>query len=45
VAVKNPEMDRLFQRVKVGTPVTIVGADGGDGRLATLIDRHRSGSR
>jgi len=41
VAVRNTEMDRIFQHVRVGTPVTIVGGDGGDGRLAGLVDRHR----
>ena len=25
VALRNPDMDRLFEQVQVGTPVTIVG--------------------
>lgn len=44
VAVTNREMDKIFKRVKVGTPVTIVGGTGGDGRLASLVDRHQKQS-
>lgn len=36
VALANPEMDDLFRRVAVGTPVTIIGADGGEGRFTTV---------
>ncbi len=42
VAVRNPEMDDLFRRVGVGTPVTIVGGDGGGGTYTALVRRHRS---
>jgi lipoprotein-anchoring transpeptidase ErfK/SrfK len=45
VAVTNPEIDRIFRLVKVGTPVTIVGGNGGDGTLAELVDRHRDKSK
>jgi len=40
VAVTNPEMDDLFRRVSVGTPVTIVGSDT-YGPIAEFADRHR----
>jgi L,D-peptidoglycan transpeptidase YkuD (ErfK/YbiS/YcfS/YnhG family) len=48
VAISNAEMDDLFGRVRVGTPVTIVGGDGKDGRFSDLyrslahhVDRSR----
>jgi hypothetical protein len=40
VAVTNPEIDDLFRRVSVGTPVTIVGSDT-HGPIAEFADRHR----
>jgi lipoprotein-anchoring transpeptidase ErfK/SrfK len=36
VALPNREMDDLFARVGVGTPVTIVGGDGNGGRFTEL---------
>jgi hypothetical protein len=30
-------MDHLFARVGVGTPVTIVGGDGKDGRFSSIV--------
>ena len=36
VALSNRDMDDLFRRVAVGTPVTIVGAEDSAGRFATL---------
>jgi hypothetical protein len=36
VALSNPDMDHLFARVEVGTPVTIVGGDGRDGPFSDL---------
>lgn len=39
VAVTNTEMDELFRMVRVGTPVTIVGADGTDGAFSSLARR------
>jgi lipoprotein-anchoring transpeptidase ErfK/SrfK len=36
VALANADMDHLFARVGVGTPVTIIGSDGGNGRFSTL---------
>jgi len=48
VAISNADMDHLFGRVGVGTPVTIVGGDGKDGRFSDLyrslahhVDRSR----
>lgn len=41
VALSNDDMDDLFSRVRLGTPVTIVGGDGSGGwasELATRID-------
>ncbi len=38
VALSNADMDDLFRRVAVGTPVTIVGGDG-DGAFADLVRR------
>lgn len=40
VAVTNPEIEDLFGRVSVGTPVTIVGSDT-YGPIAEFADRHR----
>jgi lipoprotein-anchoring transpeptidase ErfK/SrfK len=40
VALTNPEMDDLFRRVGVGTPVTIVGSDS-YGPIADFVRRHR----
>lgn len=39
VAVTNPQMDQLFQLVRVGTPVTIVGGDGSNGSFSSLVER------
>ena len=41
VAVSNRDMDDLFSRVSVGTPVTIVGGDG-TGIYARLARQHAS---
>ncbi|MEQ9398308.1 MAG: L,D-transpeptidase [Longimicrobiales bacterium] len=40
VAVTNPEMDDLFRRVEVGTPVTVVGSLG-EGTFSALARRLR----
>jgi murein L,D-transpeptidase YafK len=40
VAVINSDMDDLFRRVTVGTPVTIVGSDS-YGPIAEFADRHK----
>ena len=40
VALTNPEMDDLFRRVDVGTPVTIVGSDT-YGPIAEFVRRNR----
>ncbi len=37
VALSNKDIDDLFARVKVGTPVTIVGGDGGGGVFSDAI--------
>jgi L,D-peptidoglycan transpeptidase YkuD (ErfK/YbiS/YcfS/YnhG family) len=37
VAVSNEHMDKLFARVRVGTPVTIVGGRGEGGVFSTLV--------
>jgi hypothetical protein len=42
VAVSNREMDDLFGRVGVGTPVTIVGSDGDGGLFVHLMRQHES---
>ncbi len=42
VAVTNREMDDLFNRVGVGTPVTIVGSDGTAGAFTTVLRSHAS---
>lgn len=41
VAVTNEEMDDLFRRVGVGSPVTIVGSDGHGGTLTDLARPER----
>jgi lipoprotein-anchoring transpeptidase ErfK/SrfK len=43
VALANPDMDDLFRRAGVGTPVTIVGGDG-QGVFARLVREHGSAS-
>lgn len=43
VALANPDMDDLFRRAGVGTPVTIVGGDG-RGVFAQLVREHVSQS-
>jgi L,D-peptidoglycan transpeptidase YkuD (ErfK/YbiS/YcfS/YnhG family) len=45
VAVSNGDMDDVFRRAKVGTPVTIVGSNARRGELATLAERHEQGSK
>jgi lipoprotein-anchoring transpeptidase ErfK/SrfK len=42
VALSNHDMDDLFPRVGVGTPVTIVGGDGDGGTYTELVRRHRA---
>ena len=42
VALSNSEMEDLFARVDVGTPVTIVGGDGNGGTFTRLVETHRS---
>ena len=44
VAISNRDMDDLFPRVGVGTPVTIVGGDGDGGTYTQLVRRHRATS-
>jgi len=39
VALSNRDLDDLFSRVSVGTPVTIVGGDGGSGKFSDLARR------
>jgi hypothetical protein len=39
VALSNPDMDDLYDRVRVGTRVTIVGGDGRDGAFSDLLAR------
>jgi lipoprotein-anchoring transpeptidase ErfK/SrfK len=43
VALANPDMDDLFRRAGVGTPVTIVGGDG-QGVFARLVRDHGNGA-
>ena len=43
VALANDDMDDLFSRVGVGTPVTIVGGDGRDGAFSDLLARATNG--
>jgi L,D-peptidoglycan transpeptidase YkuD (ErfK/YbiS/YcfS/YnhG family) len=42
VAVSNEHMDKLFQRVRVGTPVTIVGGRGEGGVFSGLVRSYAS---
>jgi lipoprotein-anchoring transpeptidase ErfK/SrfK len=42
VALANEDMDKVFERAGVGTPVTIVGSDD-YGAIAEFADRQRSG--
>lgn len=44
VALSNPDMDDLWDRVGVGTRVTIVGGDGRDGAFSDLLARVGGGS-
>jgi murein L,D-transpeptidase YafK len=37
VALANGDMDEIFRRAKVGTPVTIVGGNGRDGIFSNLV--------
>jgi lipoprotein-anchoring transpeptidase ErfK/SrfK len=37
IALSNADIDDLYQRVDVGTPVTIVGGDGRDGAFSGLL--------
>jgi len=37
VALSNRDIDDLFSRVEVGTPVTIVGGDGRGGAFSDLM--------
>lgn len=37
VALSNRELDDLYARVSVGTPVTIVGGDGRDGTFSNIV--------
>lgn len=39
IAVANPDMDKLFRLVGVGTPVTIVGGDGTHGSFSSLAEK------
>jgi lipoprotein-anchoring transpeptidase ErfK/SrfK len=43
VALANPDMDDLFRRAGVGTPVTIVGGDG-RGVFASMVREHGNGT-
>jgi len=42
VALSNVEIQDLYSRVAVGTPVTIVGGDGNGGTFTKLVDLHRA---
>lgn len=42
VALSNPDMEDLFSRVAVGTPVTIVGSDGRGGVFTDLVHKHEA---
>jgi L,D-peptidoglycan transpeptidase YkuD (ErfK/YbiS/YcfS/YnhG family) len=44
VAVSNGHMDQLFTRVRVGTPVTIVGGRGEGGVFSNLVRGHAAAS-
>jgi L,D-peptidoglycan transpeptidase YkuD (ErfK/YbiS/YcfS/YnhG family) len=41
VALSNVDMDDLFSRVGIGTPVTVIGGDGAGGRFSELGARAR----
>ncbi len=45
VALANNDIQDLFKRVAVGTPVTIVGGDGNGGTFTKLVDMQRAGRR
>jgi len=45
VALANDDMDRLFDEVKVGTPVTIIGSDGRESVFTSLARKHRPAQR
>jgi lipoprotein-anchoring transpeptidase ErfK/SrfK len=45
VALSNADMDDLFSRIPVGTPVTIVGGDGRDGTFSELLARIGTGEK
>ncbi len=42
VALANDDIDDLFKRIGVGTPVTIVGGDGNGGTYTKLVGMHRA---
>jgi len=42
VALANGDIDDLFGRIGVGTPVTIVGGDGNGGTYTKLVGMHRT---
>jgi hypothetical protein len=42
VALSNPDIDDLFARVDIGTPVTIIGS-GEPGALAAMAGRPQAG--
>lgn len=44
VALANGDIDHLFARVSVGTPVTIVGSDGRGGVFTAMAKEHATGS-
>jgi murein L,D-transpeptidase YafK len=44
VALADADIDAVFARVPVGTPVTIVGGDGRDGVFSSLWRDHAQGS-
>jgi lipoprotein-anchoring transpeptidase ErfK/SrfK len=43
VALADPDIDAVFAKVPVGTPVTIVGGDGTDGIYSSLWQEHGPG--
>jgi lipoprotein-anchoring transpeptidase ErfK/SrfK len=43
-ALSNKDMDDLYSRVRVGTPVTIVGGDGRAGRFSNLVLSNNGGT-
>lgn len=42
IALANDDIDDLFRKVAVGTPVTIVGSDGRGGAFTELVRRYRT---